>query len=73
MVAVEKGLTEKVASMTPVKIAGIYKDVINRLDEATNYFEEGLHGLSSSARSGFKKYYTNFCLGMKACYEVCFF
>ncbi len=70
MIAIEKGLTEKAASLTPLKIAGIYKDIINHLDEAANYFEDGMKPLSSSARSGFKRYYFSFCHAMKAYHEA---
>lgn len=70
MVAIEKGLAEKTASLTPTKITGIYKDLMNKLDEACNYFNDGLNSLSSSAKSSFKKYYIAYCQAMKACYEV---
>jgi hypothetical protein len=72
MVAIEKGLTEKAATLTPTKITGIYKDLMNKLDEAYNYFNDGLNCLSSSAKSNFRKYYMAYCQAMKACYEVVF-
>ncbi len=70
MIAVEKGLMEKAPSLTPIKIAGVYKDIINRLDEAINFFEDALKSLSSSARSGFKRYYLTYCNAMKTYYEA---
>ena len=70
MVAVEKGTAEKSASLTSAKIAGIYKDVVNRLDEAVNYFEDALKSLSSGAKSDFKKYYMTYCAGMRTYHEV---
>ena len=70
MVAVEKGLQEKAASLTPVKIAGIFKDVISRLDAAINFFEDALSRLTSSARSDFLTYYVTYCKAMRTYYEV---
>lgn len=70
MVAVEKGLQEKAASLTPLKVAGIFKDVMNRLDVAANYFEDAISKLTSSARSDFLTYYVTYCKGMKTYYEV---
>lgn len=70
MVAIEKGLAEKVTTLTPIKITGVFKDIMNRLDEACNYFNDGLNGLSSNAKSGFRKYYIAYCQGVKAAYEV---
>eukprot|EP00826_Nyctotherus_ovalis_P062893 TRINITY_DN917_c0_g1_i11.p1 TRINITY_DN917_c0_g1~~TRINITY_DN917_c0_g1_i11.p1 ORF type:complete len:309 (-),score=107.55 TRINITY_DN917_c0_g1_i11:351-1277(-) len=70
MVAIEKGLAEKAPSLTPLKITGVYKDLMNKLDEASNYFNDGLSALSSSAKSNFRKYYLVYCQAMKACYEV---
>lgn len=70
MVAIEKGLAEKAPTLNSMKIAGIYKDITVRLDEAINYFNDGLSRLSSSAKSGFKPYYISYCKGMKAYYDV---
>ena len=70
MVAVEKGITEKSGSLTPIKIAGVYKDVMNRLDESINYLEDSLKSMSSSVNSNFKKYYITYCEAMKTYYEV---
>lgn len=70
MIAVEKGLQEKSAALTSLKIASIYKDVINRLDEAANFFEDSMKTLTSSAKSHFRTYYITFCKGMKVFYEV---
>lgn len=70
MIAVEKGMIEKASSFPPVKVASIYKDVITRLDEATNFFEDSLKSLTSDARSNFRLYYLTFCRGMKTYYEV---
>ena len=70
MIAIEKGLVEKAPSLTPTKITGVYKDIMNKLDEAHNYFNDGLSTLSSGAKSNFRKYYMAYCRAMKACYEV---
>jgi hypothetical protein len=72
MVAVEKGLQEKAASMTPIKVAGVFKDVMNRLDAAVNFFEDALTRLTSSARSDFLTYYVTYCKAMRTYYEVGF-
>ena len=66
MVAVEKAIAEKSASFTHAKITGIYKDVMNKLDEAFNFFNSGLEELSSGAKSGFRKYILAYCQAMKA-------
>jgi hypothetical protein len=71
MVAVEKGLQEKSAGLTVIKIASIYKDVINRLDEAANFLEDSLKTLTPEAQGKFKKYYITYCKGMRTFYEVC--
>lgn len=70
MIAIQKGIMEKNDKLTPAKIVGVYKDIINRLDETANFFEDGLNGLTSSAKSNFKRYYILFCHAMTACYEV---
>lgn len=70
MIAVEKGLIEKSATLTNLKIAGIFKDIIGKLDEAINFFEDGLKSMSSSSKSNFKQYYIAYCQGMKAYYQV---
>lgn len=53
MVAVEKGLAEGKSGLTSQKIAGIYKDVVNGLDQALNFFDDAMKSLSSSAKSNF--------------------
>ena len=70
MVAVEKGILEHAASLTAAKVSGIYKDIMNRLDEAAGFFEEGLNSLKSSTKSNFKQYYVSYCRAMRICYEV---
>jgi len=72
MIAIEKGIMEKNPKLVPKTQASVYKDIVNRLDEAINYFADGLKNSSEGVNKEFKKYYTSFCEAMKLVYEVYF-